>query len=126
MLEKVLVRIIYYTSNVVLIIGVLVVGFPIIGKIFVGKDFPFINYCNSWSDLFGSYGFLKVLIITVVALIIYKSTKPFVIDKTKEEKPKDIPTPSIEISEQNNSDDLESLSNNFQEVLNAVKIMECP
>ncbi len=71
MLEKVIVRIIHNISNVVLDIGVLVVGFSIIGKIFGGIDFHFINYCNSWSELFGSYGFLKVLIITVVALIIY-------------------------------------------------------
>ena len=128
MLEKVIVRITYYISRVVAGIGVSAILIPICLsylRIVFGRKSeeikePFQIY-DWYSDILGNYGFIKVLIITVVALIIYKSTKPFVIEKTNKEKPEDIPTPSIETTEQNNSDDIVSLSNNFQEVLSAVK-----
>jgi len=86
MLEKVIIRIIYNTSHVVLIIGGLAVGLPFISEIIGGEGFGFLTYCNAFSKIFGSYGFLKVLAITLIAGIIRSSTKSFVEEKSNEEK----------------------------------------
>jgi hypothetical protein len=85
MLEKVIVRIIYYTSSIVTGIGWLAIIGPIslcfLCMIFNGNPkLPFSIY-NWYSEILGSYGFLKVLVITIIAGIIYFSTNPFVEEK---------------------------------------------
>jgi hypothetical protein len=90
MLEKVIVRIIYNTSAVVFGIGMLFIIGPALISLFLlindEKELVFKIY-GWYSDIFGSYGFLKVLVTTVIALIFISSTVPFVEEKnSKEEK----------------------------------------
>ena len=91
MLEKVIVRIIFKTSKVVGIIGLLAIIYPVFfsfllvasGNYYVIKQ-PFKIY-DYYSDIMGGYGFIKVLIITILAMIINESTEPFVKGKNLEE-----------------------------------------
>lgn len=93
MLEKVIVRIIYKTSKVVGIIGLLAIIIPIFFSfflVFASGDYnvvkqPFKIY-DYYSDIMGGYGFIKVLIIIILAMIINESTEPFVKEKNLEEE----------------------------------------
>ena len=91
MLEKIIVRIIYNTSKVLGIIGLLAIIIPVFLSFllvfsgdyyFVKQPFKIYDY---YSDIMGGYGFIKVLIITILAIIVDESTEPFVKGKNLEE-----------------------------------------
>jgi hypothetical protein len=96
MLEKVIVRIIYNTSRVVFGIGMLSIIGPFLLFIILclGQDTnpkSALKIYGWYSDIMGSYGFIKVLVTTVIALIFISSTEPFVEEKnSKEEKNKEL------------------------------------
>jgi hypothetical protein len=89
MLEKVIVRIIYHTSLVVFGIGMLsIIGPALLSFVLIMNDEKELIFkIYGWySDIFGSYGFLKVLVTTVIAVIFFKSTVPFVEEKNSKEE----------------------------------------
>jgi len=97
MLEKVIIRIIYYSSIVLSLIGLLAITIPIFMSVFLMLAYnansivarnPFKIY-DYYSEIIGGYSFIKILIIVIVALIIVRSTAPFVEEKKKKANKED-------------------------------------
>jgi hypothetical protein len=82
MLQKILIRIIAYTSRVAGFLCGLGIVVPIILGVFTeGKAFKIFQW---YSKIFGAYGALKIIGVGIISIIIAAATDPFVAVKESE------------------------------------------